>query len=315
MALDSFLHQGRVQLGCTVLAVVVYAVVLFFNYAGAQPDLGIFSQSVGNVSDKYEVYITPPGYIFTIWAVIYFWLLLGLAYALSQLCRRAESGGPVYLTPVTLPTLFWLVYITNQVLNVGWLFIWDQELLTGSAVMLAMVMLTNWLSFAILHRRLYLAVTSLEPPCRREVWALRIIFHNGLAVYVAWTSIAFLIALDVALVYGAEASNSVVSSVLLGVLAAGIVLWLVLELTVLDKYTRYTVTPGFVFVWALAGVFDKSYHTAPDATPALMAVALAVASAALAVRLVTLAVFAWRDRSAGGLAVSEDDSKRSFHLR
>ena len=40
-------------------------------------------------------------------------------------------------------------------------------------------------------------------------------------------------------------SNEVVSSTLTGLLTAAIVIWLFLELTLLDRYTRWTITPGF----------------------------------------------------------------------
>ena len=42
-----------------------------------------------------------------------------------------------------------------------------------------------------------------------------------------------------------QASNEVASLVIACVLGALIVLWLILELTVLDKYTRWTISPGF----------------------------------------------------------------------
>ncbi|KAF0295154.1 hypothetical protein FJT64_007287 [Amphibalanus amphitrite] len=51
-------------------------------------------------SDTHEVFITPIGWAFSIWGIIYTWLGIGLVYGLSQLWRRTDAG-PVYLTPVT----------------------------------------------------------------------------------------------------------------------------------------------------------------------------------------------------------------------
>ncbi|XP_037090501.1 uncharacterized protein LOC119110704 isoform X2 [Pollicipes pollicipes] len=296
-------HRGTLQLAFTVLSVVVFAVVLFFNFAAGSTSLGIFNQSTGNVSDKYQVFLTPPGWTFIIWGVIYSWMAVALIYALSQLCRRT-AAGPVYLNPATLTSPFWFFFIVNQALNVGWLFIWDRELLTASAVVLCIVMITNWLVMLILHRSLYLCRVSPEPPTPREVWLLRLCVHNGLAVYTTWTTVAALISIDVALVYVGEASDELVTSLLAGLLAAGALAWLLLELTVLDKYTRWTISPGFALLWALTGVFQNNYWRAPGSTPAMVATALGVACVTLAVRLAVLGVRVLRERGRGQMTVS-----------
>ena len=41
---------------------------------------GLFNQSVGDVSDKYQVYITPAGWTFSIWSFIYIFLGAGAIY-------------------------------------------------------------------------------------------------------------------------------------------------------------------------------------------------------------------------------------------
>ena len=41
---------------------------------------GLFNQPTGNVSYKYSTYITPSGWTFIIWAVIYSWMAVALVY-------------------------------------------------------------------------------------------------------------------------------------------------------------------------------------------------------------------------------------------
>ncbi len=43
--------------------------------------IGLFDQSVGDVSDKFQVYITPAGFTFSIWSVIYIFLGAGAIYS------------------------------------------------------------------------------------------------------------------------------------------------------------------------------------------------------------------------------------------
>ncbi|XP_037094514.1 uncharacterized protein LOC119114512 [Pollicipes pollicipes] len=268
--------RSTLHIGFGVLGLLSFLLVLFFNYSTSNQNLGLFYQPTGNISNKYEVFITPSSWTFIIWAVIYTWMAVALIYALSQLCRRTEQG-PLYLNPVTVPVQFWLLFVLNQALNISWLFVWDRELLTAAAVFLALVVITNWLAMYTLHARLYVDGSPQPMPSARELLLLRLCVHNGLAVYTAWTTVAALLNLDIALVHVGQASNEVSSAAIALVLAAIIVSWLILEVTVLDRYTRWTLSPGFTLVWALAGVFDKNYERASGAMPTVLAVVLGVA--------------------------------------
>ncbi|XP_043210575.1 uncharacterized protein LOC122375323 [Amphibalanus amphitrite] len=281
--------RSALHIAFSVVGLISFLLVLFFNGSTNSPDLGIFSQPTGNVSDRFNTYITPSGWTFIIWAIIYTWMAVAIIYALSQLCRSSDSG-PVYLSPVTVPLQFWVLFITNQALNISWLFVWDRELMTAAAVFLFLIVITNWLAMYILHSRLVQDGVPVELP-RPELIALRVTMHNGLAVYTTWTTIAALLNLDIAIVYVAGASNEVASLAIACVLGALIILWLVLELTVLDKYTRWTISPGFTLVWALSGVFDNNYWRAPGAVPAVLGAVLGVACLCLLIRLVVLVVY------------------------
>lgn len=293
----------KLQFGCTVIALPLYAVTLFFNYASSDSSLGIIPASASDVSEDFEVFITPDGWAFAIWGIIYLWLGVALVYALTQLCRRTEAG-PVYVSPVTLPVAFWLLFFTNLALNIGWLFAWGYEEMTTALVLLVLLAASNVLTLVILHVRYYRAQFESPPPSYRENVLVKACVHNGLALYTTWTIIATLVNLDIVLVYISGGSNEVVSSAITGVLTAAIIVWLFLELTVLDKYTRWTITPGFVLVWALSAVFQKNYDIATGSTPAMLLIALVTACVALVGRLVTL-VFYWRrDGGSGHMTVS-----------
>lgn len=43
---------------------------------------GLFNQTVGEISDKYTVFITPAGWTFSIWSVIYIYLAAGVIYSI-----------------------------------------------------------------------------------------------------------------------------------------------------------------------------------------------------------------------------------------
>lgn len=48
---------------------------------------GIFNQSTGRVSDNYKSYITPAGFTFSIWSVIYIFLGAGAIYSNTPYCQ------------------------------------------------------------------------------------------------------------------------------------------------------------------------------------------------------------------------------------
>lgn len=75
------------------LSAVALLLVFIFNglstSAGA-PDL--FNSSVGDISDKYATDVTPAGFTFAIWGIIYFWQTAWTLYALSAIFRRNSKG-------------------------------------------------------------------------------------------------------------------------------------------------------------------------------------------------------------------------------
>lgn len=120
---------------------------------------GPFLNTTSSISNKYNTEITPSGWTFSIWGVIYTWLSLMHAYILSTTCRRYELWarikrypkikwyviicwrswdiylychlrtvyGPMYCSPAVLPYGFFITWIANMLLNIGWLLLWDRE--------------------------------------------------------------------------------------------------------------------------------------------------------------------------------------------
>lgn len=117
-----------------------------------------FLSSTGNVSDEFRTEITPAGWTFAIWSIIYVFLALVLLFVISGICRRyvtystictrqikvmcvflvrymrlfvvfffRNAYGYVYCSPPVLPHGFFIAWCLNLGLNVGWLFLWDRR--------------------------------------------------------------------------------------------------------------------------------------------------------------------------------------------
>ncbi|XP_075060002.1 uncharacterized protein LOC142144743 [Mixophyes fleayi] len=269
------------------LTLAVYIVMVAFN-AGAGSGLmkGIFTQSVGNISNKFNTDFTPSGWTFMIWNVIFAWQFLWLGYVLSGICRRSELGW-MYSKPDLFPVYFYFVWMLNNVLNIGWLFLWDREYLIPALVFLGAIALTNYIVLYISYRALYLNGVWLCKQRKVDLWLIRIFAQNGIAVYATWTTVACLLNFAVALTYNGNIPNSTSTTVSLSILAFEVVLWFYLENFVFDKYVRYTLTVYPVVIVALSGALNKNFNkSSPDGNNIYIAVLLAVGCAVFAVRVV-----------------------------
>ena len=96
-------HNLRILCGLIHLSAIIYILMIVFNALGGigyegivillliqkgqwiniLPIKDIFNQNTAQVSEKYTVYITPAGFTFSIWAVIYIFLGGAAVYCIN----------------------------------------------------------------------------------------------------------------------------------------------------------------------------------------------------------------------------------------
>jgi len=131
-----------------------------------------------------------------------------------------------------------------------------------------------------------------------ELRLQKILIHNGIGIYATWTTVASLLNINIALQYigryDAETTSLVCCSCLLTIL----IVWFVLENTLLDKYVRYLVSQYPVVIFATSGILDKQKAKNDDPSPSsavpesvsiLTWIVLAVATTLLVARLALVA--------------------------
>ena len=65
--------------------------------------LGVFNESLGNISDKYFLELTPSSYVFgTIWPIIFLWTIVGKIYLVVSLFLP-DNKSPVKIIPAFTP--------------------------------------------------------------------------------------------------------------------------------------------------------------------------------------------------------------------
>ncbi|KAM4770909.1 uncharacterized protein WCC33_002685 [Rhinophrynus dorsalis] len=270
-----------------LLSLAVYIVMVAFNgvsSSGLRND--VFIQTVGNISNKFNTDFTPSGWTFSlIWTVVFVWQFLWFGYVLSLICRRSELGW-MYIKPDVFPVSFYLVWMLNNIFNIGWLFLWDREYLIPALVFLGAIAFTNYIVLFISYRSLFQHGEWLQRNRKVDLWLIRILAQNGIAFYTTWTTIACLLNFAVCLTYNGGISDRTSATVALAILAFEVVLWFCLENFLFDKYVRYTITVYIVVILGLSGALDKNFdEVSPGQNGIFIAVLLAVACTALAVRL------------------------------
>ncbi|XP_026794068.3 uncharacterized protein si:ch211-161h7.5 [Pangasianodon hypophthalmus] len=264
------------RIATIVVSVVVYIAGITLNILSAR-GTGPFLMTTGNISDTYNTQITPSGWTFSIWGVIYFWLTAMLIYIVSTIFRR-NAFGPMYCNHSVLPYGFFISWILNILFNISWLLLWDREVMIAALIMLALVAFTNYTMIFFSCRGLKEYGAWLNKYHNKDLWCIRILVQNGLAVYTTWTSIATLINLTIVVSYDAGMSKSGAATLSLSLLLVEVIVWFVLENSFLDKHVRYILTVYPVIIVALSGNMTKNFDaSAPGTNGVFTALLLALA--------------------------------------
>jgi hypothetical protein len=141
------------------------AVIVVNGLANALPLNG---QGTGEISDRFDVYFVPAGYVFSIWGLIYLALI---AYSIYQVLP-AQRENP------SLRRTGWL-YVLSCAANIAWLFLWHYEIFSWTIV--AMVALL------LLLIAIYLRLgTGFSRVPAAETWLVRVPF----SIYLGWITVA-----------------------------------------------------------------------------------------------------------------------------
>jgi hypothetical protein len=229
------------QLG-VVLSVA--AVIGVNALANALPLNGL---NTGEISDRFEVYFVPAGYVFSIWGLIY---LLLIGYAVFQ-ALPAQRENP-RLREIGL------LFILSCLANIVWLFLWHYEYFVLTVI--AMLALLGLL--IVIYLRLGTGVTAVS---KQERWLVQLPF----SVYLGWVSVAtianFTSVLDY-LNWGGWGISPEVWAVIM--LVVGVLLGIVMALS------RRDAAYLLVLVWAYVGIAVKQADTALVATSAWIGAAV-----------------------------------------
>lgn len=244
----------------TVIAALVATIAV--NYLAIALPLG--GNTTEELSDRFPVVVTPAGYAFSIWSLIYLGLI---AFAIYQALPAYRDRDVV--AAIRGP------FLLSSLANIAWIFLWHYEQVTLSLV--AMVTLLG--SLLVIYRRVAARLGSLSS---LESWTVRWPF----SLYLGWITVATIVNTSVVLYNFGWRGDPLTAS------AWGVLLIAVATSIALLVSTRMgDPVYGAVIAWALVGITVQRGTT--DGVG--LAAAVAAALVALGVAWVTVQVARGRE--------------------
>ncbi len=233
--------------GSNIVAFVL--TILVNGLAGSTTILG--GKNTAEISNANPTLITPAGYVFSIWGIIY--ILLGIFAVVQAL--PSEQGKDFQ------KRIGWL-FVLSCLFNITWLFLWQFEYLSLSVVLMFLLLAT----LILIYIRLNIGKAAV--PLREKL-----AIHLPFSVYLGWITIASIANVATALVsvgwdgFGISPETWAI-----------LVLVIALLITLLVTATRRDVAYGLVVIWALLGIAaNQSAYSNIVLTTEIGAVIVAVA--------------------------------------
>lgn len=206
--------------------------------------LPLNGQNTGEISDRFQVYFVPAGYVFAIWGIIYIgWI----AFSIFQF-RPDQKESP------RLRGLGYL-FALSGFFNAAWLVCWHYNLF-GLSVL---VMLTLLSLLIASYLKLNVGRTSIS---NLEKWSIDVPF----SIYLGWISVAT-VANITDYLYFINWTGFGIAPQTWAVIMIAVASLLGLLMT----FTRRDSGYAFVLVWSFAGIAQKQADTALVANSAWVA--------------------------------------------
>ena len=239
--------MNRDTLRQVLVVLAVIAVIAVNIIAVALPLNGL---DTGEISDRFDIYFVPAGYVFSIWSLIYLGLI---AYGIFQ-ALPAQKENP------RLRSIGYL-FVFSCLANIVWLFLWHYEVFNFTLL----AMLAILLSLIAIYLRLDVGRVQVSTG---EKWCVHIPFGT----YLGWISVATIANATQLLNYlgwsGWGISPEVWAVIML---AAGVIISAAMSLR------RADIAYSLVLVWAYVGIAIEHANTSVVANAAWIAAGLILA--------------------------------------
>jgi len=219
------------------VVVTILATILINGLANALPLNGL---QTGEISDRFQVYFVPVGYVFSIWGLIYLGLIV---YAVFQ-ALPAQRENP------RLRATGWWISL-GGLANIAWIFLWHYEQFPLTLIAMLGLLATLLIT--------YLRLGSGRTPAPfSERLAVRLPF----SIYLGWITVATAANVTSLLDYLQWDRFGLSPELWMGIVLAAVA-----GIAVLMNFSRRDLAYALVLLWALAGIAVKHADVAAVVIP------------------------------------------------
>ncbi|MBC8335410.1 MAG: tryptophan-rich sensory protein [Anaerolineales bacterium] len=209
---------------------VILTTLLTLTINGLANALPLNGLTTGEISDSFETYFVPAGYVFSIWGLIYIGLI---AFSIYQ-ALPTQRENP------RLVRIGWWVVLGNLA-NAAWIFFWHYQIFALTVV----AMLTLLVSLLLTYMGLRSEENNVTSA---ERWLARLPF----SIYLGWISVATIANISDVLYFfgwGQFGISAEIWMVIILIVVTGLA-W---AMSLREKDVAYLA----VLLWALAGIGNK----------------------------------------------------------
>ena len=248
--------------------------------------------------------VAAPSILHITWAAIYLWHIMWIVYLLTTLCRM-RKGEYLYVEPDGCSPAFLVIFMLNNSLNMAWVFLHSH----------CLAFLYEWVPLLIISVALYIPLvvsamylttnssTTVQLGPKVDIWPIRVFVHNGLGTYAAWMTLESVSYIGIAVIKSGNIESDIISTAIYSIILVVLLFWFFIDMSFLDKWTRYLVTPYFVLAFVLAGIVYVDH----DMTKRNSIFSVVVTGIAGVLLIVKMAVIIWRHKKCPVL--ESDDQK------
>ncbi|TWT13457.1 DUF3810 domain-containing protein [Planomicrobium sp. CPCC 101079] len=205
-----------------VMTLAFLGIVIFNALANSLP---INGQTTGEISNRVPVLITPAGYVFSIWGLIY---ILFAVWIIGWWIRLKKGE-----VPSTKITLF---FTLSAVFNMAWLYLWHYEFFGWS--------IATIIAYLLALAGLYLQYQNTERKVTERM---------PISINLGWVIVATIVNINYVLTYYNWSGWGLSDA-----------LWTVIMLTIATaialhiRFHHYDIPLALVFIWAFIGIAVKN---------------------------------------------------------
>jgi len=207
--------------------------------------------STAQVSNAHDTILTPPGFTFAIWGLIYLGLLAGVLFQTGLFYTRKDADNPdlAYAVKALIPVVC--------IIDIVWLVMWHYELVLLSLI--AIVLL--WIALVFIYVRLFPEIRTTKE---------RLLLLYPISIFLAWISSASL--LNLTILIHDSSSDMLGLGMLPWSIAVLLILFAISEVFII-KYADYAF--GLTSLWAFAGIITRFFSAGEDSSNLMIMVVLA----------------------------------------